>query len=257
MRGDYHVHTHYLGCANSTMTLEAIAREAERLGVDEIAITDHLNSLDKLGKHAPIKSDIRALQSKVRFYFGVELNFLACRGEFPYDENVRDHMGFQFAIGGVHSTYLDSYDLVRLIDIQHEHHLLTCRNPLVDVLVHPWWFSRHEFEKKGFPWFDDMSVVPEDLSRELGRVARETGTAVEINACAIFANPAYPYRFKAQYVEYLGSLADEGVTFVLSTDAHDIAHLSALALAEAAFGELSLPEERLWRPGAAPFGAEP
>lgn len=253
MRGDYHVHTHYLGCANSTMTLEAIAREAERLGIDEIAITDHLNSLDVLEKHASIKSDIGALDGRARFYFGVELNFLSRRGGFAYDESVRDRMGFQFAIGGIHSTYLDSYDLVRLIDVQHEHHLLTCTNPLVDVLVHPWWFSRNEFDRNGFPWFDDMSVVPDDLTRELGRAASGTGTAIEINACAIFANPGYPYRFKAQYVDYLRVLADEGARFALCTDAHDIAHLSALSLAEAAFRELSLPAERLWRPGVAPL----
>ena len=248
MRGDYHVHTHHLGCANSTMTVEAIVREAERLKVDELAITDHLNSREQLEKHRPIKSEIGALGGRVSLRFGVELNFLSCRGEFAYDEEV----GFEFAIGGVHSTYLDSYDLVRLIDIQHEHHLLTCRNPLAEVLVHPWWFSRGEFERKGFPWFDDMSVVPEDLTRELGRAARETATAIEINACAIFVNPAYPYRFKAQYVDYLRILAGEGVNFALSTDAHDIAQLSALPLAEAAFRELSLPAERLWRPKASP-----
>ena len=44
---DYHIHTHYLGCGNETMQVEAIVRRAEALGLRSIAITDHLNSLDR------------------------------------------------------------------------------------------------------------------------------------------------------------------------------------------------------------------
>ncbi|MCX7590457.1 MAG: PHP domain-containing protein [Kiritimatiellae bacterium] len=253
MRCDYHIHTHYLGCGNSTMSVVPIVAECERRGVKSIAITDHLNAIESLEKHQPIREDIQMLVNKnVEVYFGVELNFLP-DGTFPYDEEIAEKMGFQFAIGGPHETFLDTWDTRAFVARQHERHLATCRHPLVSVLVHPWWFARSEFEKKGFPWPPDLDLIPKSMIAELGSVARETNTAIEINACAIFANPAYPFAFKARYVEYLAALAEEGPQFALCTDAHDISQLAAIPLAEAACREAGIPPERIWHPPMKPL----
>ena len=58
---DLHIHTKYLGCANETMELEAIARRCREVGVECIGITDHLNTPDRLELHRPILADIHAL----------------------------------------------------------------------------------------------------------------------------------------------------------------------------------------------------
>ena len=220
-RCDFHIHTKYLGCANGTMEVAAIVRECERLGVASLGITDHLNSLDRLGLHVPIRKDIEALDPEIAVYFGVELNFLAADGGFAYSAEIREQYGFQFAIGGIHGTYLDVYDLKKLVDIQHRHHLKTCRDPLVDVLVHPYWFGKGEFEKKSWPWFDSMQAVPESYARELGQVAKETGTAIEINAGANLVHPAYSDRYVKEYIAFLSIVAEEGACFALGSDAHD------------------------------------
>ncbi|MGQ9663210.1 MAG: PHP domain-containing protein [Kiritimatiellia bacterium] len=252
-RCDYHIHTHYLGCGNSTMSLEPIVSECERHDIRSIAITDHLNELKFLEKHRPIREDIARLTNpNVEVYFGVELNFLP-DGTFPYSEEIAEKMGFQFAIGGPHETFLDHWDPKNFVARQHEKHLITCENPLISVLVHPWWFARQEFNRKRFPWLTDMKFLPRSVISELGHAARETNTAIEINACAIFANPAYSFAFKAQYVEYLAALADEGVLFALSSDAHDIAQLAAIPLAEAASREAGIPPERIWHPAMKPL----
>ncbi len=253
---DFHIHTYHLGCANETMTLPAAVEDLRRLGVKQLGITDHLNTLDKLPLHERIKEDIDALPAgdgSMELYFGVELNFLSCDGEFAYDEGVRDEMGFQFAIGGIHSTYLEEYDIKKIVEIQHRHHLLTCRNPLVDVLVHPWWFSKRPFETKGWPWFDDLSVVPESLTRELGQTAAETNTAIEINAAAIFYSPNYSDRFKEQYVDYLAVLAETGCRFALGSDAHDRDHFNGLPLAVDAARRAGITEDRIWTPACEPY----
>jgi len=109
-RYDFHTHTTYLGCANETMEVAAIVRECERLGVKTLGITDHLNHLDQMGLHEPILADIRALDTPVAVYFGVELNYTACDGPFAFNEEVKETCGFQFAIGGIHATYVDEYD---------------------------------------------------------------------------------------------------------------------------------------------------
>lgn len=252
-RWDFHIHTKYLGCANSTMEVPAIVRECERNGVTSLGITDHLNTLDKLDLHLPIRRDIEALDTETEVYFGVELNFTAADGSFAYSPEVKEQYGFQFAIGGIHSTYLDIYDLKALVDVQHRHHLRTCHDPLIDVLVHPYWFGKGEFDKRGWPWFQSMQAVPESYARELGQVARETGTAVEINACANLENPAYSDRYVKEYIGFLATIAEEGVCFALGSDAHDIQRLRTIQTARQVAEQLHLTADRIWRPACEPL----
>ena len=252
-RFDFHIHTKYLGCANETMEVEAIVRRCESLGVTKLAITDHLNTPEKLDLHRPIRDDIKALDAGIDVHFGVELNFRGPDGEFAYDERVREELGFEFAIGGIHSTYLEEYDIEKLVAIQHRHHLRTCEDPMVDVLVHPYWFSRHEFGQKGFPWFETMKAVPESMARELGAAARETGTAVEINACANLDGLEMGEGFSAEYVDYLAMLDSEGVTFATGSDAHNIDSLQKIELAWGVLEKLGVPPERIWRPAGEPL----
>jgi len=253
-RCDFHIHTKYLGCANATMEVPAIAARCRELGAATIGITDHLNSLDRLPLHRPIREDIEALDGPhPDVYFGVELNYTGLDAGFAYDAGVRDEYGFQFAIGGIHCTYLREYDLRKIVDIQHRHHLKTCADPLVDVLVHPYWFGRGEFERNGWPWFDTMAGVPDSYARELGRAARESGTAIEINASANLVNPAYPESYVKEYARWLAIVAEEGPLFSVGSDAHDIGKLENIRAAWSAAAGLDLPAERLWRPEGAPL----
>jgi histidinol phosphatase-like PHP family hydrolase len=247
------MHTTYLRCANETMEVPDIVDECESLGVTALGITDHLNTLDKLDLHRLIKRDIEALTPEVDVYFGVELNFMSVDGDFAYSREIKEAYGFQFAIGGIHSTYLETYDLKELVDIQHRHHLKTCRDPLVDVLVHPYWFGRGEFERNGWPWFDSLQAVPERYARELGQVARETGTAIEINACANFENRNYSDRYVKEYMAYLAIIAEEGASFALGSDAHDIHRLSTIRTSWAVAEELGLDADRIWHPSGQPL----
>ena len=252
---DLHIHTQYLGCANETMEVAAIVQECQRLGVTTLAITDHLNTLDKLPLHRPIRQDIEALDTPLRVYFGVELNYTGPDQGFAYSEAVRDEMGFQFALGGIHATYLEIYDPRKLVEIQHRHHLKTCQDPLVQVLVHPYWFGRGEFQRNGWPWFDTMSLVATSFARELGQAARDTGTAIEINACANLDNPNYDERYVQEYAGFLAILAQEGATFSLSSDAHDINRLASIRAAWDMAAYLGLTNDQIWQPSVPPLAS--
>jgi histidinol phosphatase-like PHP family hydrolase len=252
-RCDFHTHTKYLRCANGTMEVPAILKECERLGVASLGITDHLNTLDKLDLHVLIREELEALDTAIDVYFGVELNFLGPDGDFAFSEEVKEETGFQFAIGGIHGTYLETYDLKAIVDIQHRHHLRTCRDPLVDVLVHPYWFNKGEYDQKGWPWFDSLECVPERYVRELGQTARETGTAIEINAMANVANAQYSDRYVKEYIEFLAILAEEGVRFSCGSDAHDIRHLSSIQKSWQVAEQLGLSRDRIWLPDCEPM----
>jgi histidinol phosphatase-like PHP family hydrolase len=238
------------------MTISAIVSKAKELGQTAIGITDHLNTLDKLPLHVEIRRDLEALEAPgIDIHFGVELNYMGCDGEFAYSEEVRDELGFQFAIGGIHATYVKEYDLAKIVDIQHRHHLATCQNPLVDVLVHPYWFGKYEYDRNEWPWFDTMKAVPESYARELGQVAKETGTAIEINGCANLINPAYSEQYVDEYAEYLSVIAEQGCLFSLASDAHDINRLEAAITAREMAERIGLTEDRIWLPPAKPFVA--
>jgi histidinol phosphatase-like PHP family hydrolase len=247
-RIDYHIHTHYLGCANETMQLPAILAECQRVGVKSLAITDHLNTLETLHLHRAIRDELASLETDLDVYLGVELNFLGPDQGFAYSEAVRDEIGFQFAIGGIHGTYLDEYDPKRLVEIQHRHHIKTCEDPLVSILVHPYWYPSGEFERKGFPWVKTMSMVPDAYVRELAQASKDTGTAIEINACACLVSPRYGRQFVAEYEEYVRGLADEGATFSLSSDAHRIDQLQYVSASWELAERVGLSEEQIWRP---------
>jgi len=249
---DFHIHTKHLKCANETMEVPAIIKECDRLGMTAVGFTDHLNTPDKLALHRRIRRDIEELDTGVEVFFGAELNFMSCDGEFAFSEEIRDEYGFQFAIGGIHGTYLETYDLRELVDIQHRHHLKTCRDPLVDVLVHPYWFNKHEFDRNDWPWFDSMSAVPESYVRELGQVARDTGTAVEINATANLLCPPFSQEYVREYLDFLSIIAEEGATFSPGSDAHDIGHLQNIRTAWEALERLGITEDRIYQPAGGP-----
>ncbi len=258
-RLDFHIHTYHLGCANATMTIPAIIAETRRLGLETIAITDHLNTLDRLPLHRKIREDLERYDGEPgpAIYFAVELNYQGPDGEFAYSPEVRDEYGFQFAIGGIHSNYTTSLDPREIVEIQHRHHLKTCMNPLVDILVHPYWLGSRDHLVDGIVrnWQEEPSLrhVPESYIRELGQVARETGTAIEVSGSMVGYGKGYSDAFVEAYREYLSVLAEEGVLFAPASDAHDI---SNLALAESAWQvieSLGIGPDRVWRPAGPPF----
>jgi len=253
---DFHIHTKYLGCANETMDIQPVIDAWRAKGVTCMGFTDHLNVADQLPLHRKVLADIRAARARadIPVYFGVELNFTGCDEGFVWSGDIKAEYGFQYAIGGIHNTYLAHFDVGKIIEIQHRHHLAVCADGLVDALVHPWWFSDHEFRTKGFGDFGTVRQVPEKLTRELAAAAVETDTAIEINAGANIHGRSEDYR--AAYRDYVTILAEEGVTFLLASDAHDIGDIQRLPLAWEVAEELELPPDRFWRPRGKPVAGQ-
>ncbi len=250
---DFHVHTTHCECANETMQVSAIVGEAAACGVEVVGIADHFNhgpTFHRPGQWA-IKRDIEQLaEPPIEVIFGVEVDFTG-PGQLPLDAGVKEEFGFAYAIAGIHSCYCDDgvYDIDKIVAIQHEHHLAVCRHEAVDVLVHPYWFNKGEFDTYGWPWFDTMSHVPDSFARELAAAARETNTAIEINGTAVVGSPHYSERFKVGYADYVAALAEGGVMFSFGSDAHDIGSLAGIAPAWEFAERVGIPADRIWRPG--------
>ena len=133
---DFHIHTTHLKCANETMTVPALVERCESLGLEAIAITDHLNAPEFMPKHDLIKADLEQIDSPLKIYFGVEVNVIDKEaGAVSIDEEQLAYGGFDPVIGGPHTSYHDTPDRESIIDLQHKLMLAVLANPLVEVLV--------------------------------------------------------------------------------------------------------------------------
>lgn len=251
---DYHIHTHYLGCANETMQVEAIIRKAEALGLTSIAITDHLNTLDRLPDHQKIRDELVRIDTPIEVYFGCELNILDLNARLPYANAVAREMGFELAIAGVHGTWLHPDDRTPEAVLARQTDLLIriASSPLVDVVVHPWWFPRHEYEESLAGWFTSMDAVPKEMTRDFVQAAADNAVAIEVNATASFLPDYLPESLKASYADYVALLLDYGATLSIASDAHDIGHLGTTAMVEDLLERLEVPDERIYHPSLPP-----
>jgi len=248
---DYHIHTFYQRCGNGTLTLENIIRRAEGLRMTSLAITDHINNFEHIANHKLIKQDIEAVETDLEVFFGCELNFMSCDGPWPYNEQIHQEYGFEVVIGGIHSTYTDSQDIVEVRDIQQRHHMRTLNDPLLNVLVHPYWFGKAEWEARPAEWWVELlETMPDDYVREMAQASAANDCAIEVNACAIFYNKNYPAEFQSAYIRYLGRLRDEGALFTVGSDAHDIKQIGTSEYCEGILDGLGVPAEQIWRPRA-------
>ena len=212
--GDFHVHTSLSGDAKST--LEEVVAAAKARGHRVLAITDHAEgTVSGVGREALLeqRAKLRAMQSQLgdslRLLHGVELN-IGPRGELDYDAEFR--RGFDWCLASVH----DHFELDRAAQTQR---IVTAMNdPSVRMIGH---LSARMIG--GRPPIDlDLDAI--------FAAAETTGTALEVNG-------ALPRLDMS--VEALRRARDRQVTFVLTSDAHEVSELDRVRFA-------ALNAERAW-----------
>jgi DNA polymerase (family 10) len=202
IRGDLHMHTTW---SDGDDTAEAMARGAEALGYEYIAITDHSRSLrfaggvsiDDLREHA---NEVRNLSDRVglRILIGSEVDILP-DGSLDYPDEVLRTL--DIVIGSVHSR-------LRMSEAEMTRRVITAmENPHLDILGHP--TGRLVGQR---PPFDlDLEAVIE--------AARGTETVLEISA--------YPERLDLKD-SHVRLARDRDALFEIGTDAHRRDHLRVM-----------------------------
>ncbi|MDD5575180.1 MAG: DNA polymerase/3'-5' exonuclease PolX, partial [Candidatus Omnitrophica bacterium] len=166
IRGDFHAHTHYSDGRNSILEM---ARKAQSLGYEFLALTDHSVSLRVAHglDESRLKNKRRELDGVnkrlkgFRVLFGTEVEIDA-EGGIDYRDTVLSW--FDIVIGAIHSGFKQSSkQLTRRI-------VRACRHKHVHIIAHP---TGKLWPVRG-PYDVDM--------QEVFRAARDTNTALEINA---------------------------------------------------------------------------
>jgi DNA polymerase (family X) len=212
--GDFHVHSSLSGDAKSPV--EEVVAAAKARGHRVLAITDHAEgTVSGVGREALLdqRAKFRALQAELgdslRLLHGVELN-IGPRGELDYDDEFR--RGFDWCLASVH----DHFELDRAA--QTARIVTAMKDPSVRMIGH---LSARMIG--GRPPIDlDLDAV--------FSAAEVTGTALEING-------ALPRLDMS--VEALRRARERRVTFVLTSDAHEVAELDRVRFA-------ALNAERAW-----------
>lgn len=278
---DWHVHSRHSPCGKPEADLAKILREARAAGITFLGLTDHLFGPLTEPSVRAARAEYDALSDRTGFLFAIEVT---CLRRHDVNEAVRlgpaasiwgqqkggpagDELTVYmpkgllvevrpaYVIGGAHGTLGVPIEREAVIREYHRQNVFLACHPGVDIVAHPWWWQGAWQDADGMyrtaPWFDDFSAIPRSMHDELASAAKEHGKAIEINAGAIFVNPAYTDRFKQQYLEYLAHMKDAGVTFSVASDSHYPGYDTRLRLIERELDALGLSEDRLWMPDAA------
>ncbi|VAX34358.1 DNA polymerase X family, partial [hydrothermal vent metagenome] len=195
IRGDLHVHSKW---SDGSHGIEELVTAARELGYQYIAITDHSKGLGIAGgltseEVLKQKEEIDALNKKLRgfrVFTGAEVD-IRSDGTLDLPDEILAQL--DFVVASIHSGFRQSAKqlTMRLVSAM--------KNPYVHVIAHP--TGRIIGERDAYEI--DM--------KEFMRVAKETGTILEINA--------YPMRLDLSD-RHAREAKREGIPIVINTDTH-------------------------------------
>ncbi len=245
MHSDFHIHSEY--SYDAALKLSQIAEGARECGFVRFGITDHLNFNDAsyIGDIRRSAAAVTEAQKKYPFMIlGVELtpiqkghfDYIAKNGtregyvltasadkygiEFGLSKQELMALGVRYAIGASHwridtigtadeGNPGDAQSLVRELFRQQ---MWIAQDDRVTVLGHPWYHG-------GAPWYEDFSIIPRSMHRELAAALKENGKCVECNT-SMLMRPAERARY--QYAEFLRELFESGLRITFGSDSHKV-----------------------------------
>lgn len=207
LRGDLQIQTNWTDGAN---TIEEMANEARKLGLEYIAITDHTKSLAMTGgsdekkitrqmkQIDKINRQLKTKNHKLKILKGAEVNIMK-DGSLDISDEVLAKLDVVGA--SVHSNFgMSKKDMTQRI-------IKAMGNPNVDIIFHP---TGRVIQKRPAYELDIDEII---------KAAKRTGTILEVNA--------YPDRLDLKD-EYVRKTVAAGVSLAINSDAHSVSHLHYL-----------------------------
>jgi DNA polymerase (family 10) len=195
IKGDLHVHSAW---SDGSHDFEELAEAARKRGYEYIAITDHSKGLGiarglTAERLVEQKKEIEKINKRLKGFkliAGIEVD-IKSNGKMDFPDDVLKNM--DIVVASIHSGFRQNRAKIT------ERLISAMRNPYVSIIAHP--TGRLIGERD--PYDVDM--------KEVLKVARETGTALEINA--------YPLRLDINDT-YAKMAKEMNVSIVINTDTH-------------------------------------
>ncbi|MEI6039785.1 MAG: DNA polymerase/3'-5' exonuclease PolX [Candidatus Berkelbacteria bacterium] len=202
IKGDLHTHSTW---SDGLMTIEEMVTQAEKMGYEYVAISDHTvglgiaNGLDEKALEERQK-EIEKVQKnhKIKVLSAVEVNIKA-NGDLDIKNEMLEKM--DLVIASIHTSFNQEKEIVTARMIK------AIENPHVDIIGHPSGRIIGVREPCNLDW-------PQIFAK-----AAQTGTALEISS--------FPNRLDLADV-LVQSACKMGVKFAINTDSHHTNHFSLM-----------------------------
>ena len=184
---DMHVHTRpHSPDAHWRATLPAMLNRAAKNDVWTIGLANHYFLNTKFETFTKLRQQInKKVPAGMTVLVGAELCVLDTTGAVNLTETEARQL--DFVLAGPHhfkQRWVEKPPLGSTVEfIQHQHHMLlnAVRNPLVNGLAHPWVINvQHAKQRWNFSPTDFLAIWTDDYFAELGEVAKNHNTALEI-----------------------------------------------------------------------------
>ncbi|MFE4129519.1 DNA polymerase/3'-5' exonuclease PolX [Peribacillus sp. YIM B13482] len=197
IKGDLHMHTTW---SDGAHTIEEMIEACRAKGYRYMAITDHSQYLkvangltvERLREQKRIIHELNEKYDDFTVLSGIEMDILP-DGTLDYDDELLAEL--DLVIASIHSSFSQPRETIM------ERLKTALNNPHVDIIAHP--TGRIIGRRTGYDVDIEMLI----------ELARETNTALELNANPNRLDLAPPHLRKAQ---------EAGVPIVINTDAHSI-----------------------------------
>jgi len=244
---DLHTHSAY---SDGRGTLHDNIHAAEAMGLSHIALTDHLGggrwgnwlhkALEELEDEPPVGYKVKILK-------GAEATLLDNSGRISIDAETAAKLDIVLCDMGWSSLgfpgEVSQISREQIIERITECFVNLCKNPLVDVVAHPFNFGRHT----------RVAISPGEIGSDyLLKIADEfvlQSKAFEVMNNAWWWHPLmHPGEFTAQYIQIVRFFAERGVRFTIGSDAHDIVGIGNLAWSRYVLGEANVSSAQIVDP---------
>ncbi|MBB5324639.1 DNA polymerase (family 10) [Anoxybacillus tepidamans] len=197
IQGDLHIHSTW---SDGACSIEEMAEECRKKGYRYMAVTDHSQFLkvangltvERLKRQREEIERLNAKYDDFTILAGIEMDILP-DGTLDYDDDVLTEL--DFVIAAIHTGFSQDREAIM------KRLKAALENVHVDLIAHP--TGRLIGRRSGYDVDVDMLI----------ELARETNTALELNA--------NPHRLDLTYT-YLKKAQDAGVKIAINTDAHHL-----------------------------------
>ncbi len=254
---DFHMHSAlYPGDDGAAeMTPDAIAARWSTAGCSAIGLTPHFHAgLDQKAMLRQLQQVREKISHTMDCFIGCEAELLAPDGRLSVSNEIAAELDYVI----VSADHYNCEGVLKSPELAELHWKTLCRlasDPLTDVIAHPFAaliLLTCEGYLPGLAAIEELPLPAEEDIRSFARLARQHGTAVEVNGFFVGSylrkRAAAGHSYEESYRYFYRILAEENVVLSPNSDAHRLSDTDQLREAFQWCDSLGIPREQLFFP---------